>query len=128
MVVSCVPPTGDLACNPGMCSDWESNRRSFGSQASTQFTEPQQPRPIDSTLHLEERKRYQERKPARDMVRIVIYTLVLEVKSNLRSAMYLVNRTLVRPNSGQSPLSAASLSLGLLTETQYLEKKCPCVP
>ena len=26
------PPTGDLACNPGMCPDWESNRRPFGSQ------------------------------------------------------------------------------------------------
>ena len=23
---SCVPPTGDLACNPGMCRDWESNQ------------------------------------------------------------------------------------------------------
>ena len=21
-----VPPTGDLACNPGMCPDWESNQ------------------------------------------------------------------------------------------------------
>ena len=26
------PPTGDLACNPGMCPDWESNQRPFGSQ------------------------------------------------------------------------------------------------
>ena len=25
VVASCVPPTGDLACNPGMCPDWESN-------------------------------------------------------------------------------------------------------
>ena len=25
VVVSCVPPTGDLACNPGMRPDWESN-------------------------------------------------------------------------------------------------------
>ena len=25
-VASCVPLVGDLACNPGMCPDWESNR------------------------------------------------------------------------------------------------------
>ena len=27
------PPTGDLAHNPGMCPDWESNQRPFGSQS-----------------------------------------------------------------------------------------------
>ena len=37
---------GDLACNPGMCPDWESNWKPFGSQASTQSTEPHQPGPI----------------------------------------------------------------------------------
>ena len=26
VVASHVPPTGDLACKPGMCPDWESNR------------------------------------------------------------------------------------------------------
>ena len=32
-VVTChVVPTGDLACNPGMCPDWESNQRPFGLQ------------------------------------------------------------------------------------------------
>ena len=36
-------PTGDLACNPGMCPDWQLNQRPFGSQAGTQFTEPHQP-------------------------------------------------------------------------------------
>ena len=36
-------PTGDLAYNPGKCPDQETNRRPFGSQASTQFTEPHQP-------------------------------------------------------------------------------------
>ena len=36
-------PTGDLAHNPGMCSDWELNLRPFGSQASTQSTETCQP-------------------------------------------------------------------------------------
>ena len=25
VVASRMPPTGDLACNPGMCPDWESN-------------------------------------------------------------------------------------------------------
>ena len=32
LVASCVPRTGDLACNPGMCPDWESNWRPFGLQ------------------------------------------------------------------------------------------------
>ena len=41
-VVSHAPPTGDLACNPGMCPDWELNWRPFASQASTQPTEPHQ--------------------------------------------------------------------------------------
>ena len=43
VVVSCVPPTGDLACNPGMRPDWELNQQPFGSQAGAQFTEPRQP-------------------------------------------------------------------------------------
>ena len=34
------PPAGDLACNPGMCPDWESNQQTFSSQASAQSTEP----------------------------------------------------------------------------------------
>ena len=34
VVASHAPPTGDLPCNPGMCPDWESNQRPFGSQAS----------------------------------------------------------------------------------------------
>ena len=38
-----MPSTGDLARNPGMCPDWESNRRPFGLQASAQATEPHQP-------------------------------------------------------------------------------------
>ena len=29
VVASREPPTGDLACNPGLCPDWESNRRPF---------------------------------------------------------------------------------------------------
>ena len=41
--VSHAPPTWDLAHNPGMCPDWESNWWPFGSQAGTQSTEPHQP-------------------------------------------------------------------------------------
>ena len=43
MITSCVLPTGDLAHNPGICPDWESNWQPFGLQASTQYTEPHQP-------------------------------------------------------------------------------------
>ena len=43
VVTSHAPPTGDLAHNPGMCPDWESNRRPFSWQVSTQSTEPHQP-------------------------------------------------------------------------------------
>ena len=38
-------PTGDLARNPHMCPDQETNQRPFGSQAGTQSTEPHQPGP-----------------------------------------------------------------------------------
>ena len=30
VVASHVPPTGDLAYDPGMCPDWESNQQPFG--------------------------------------------------------------------------------------------------
>ena len=43
VVASHAPPTGDLACNPGLCPDWELNQRPFGSQAGAQSTEPHQP-------------------------------------------------------------------------------------
>ena len=43
VVISRVPPTGDLACNPGMCPDWESNLWLFSLQAGTQSTESHQP-------------------------------------------------------------------------------------
>ena len=36
-------PAGDLARNPGMCSDQESNQQAFGSQVNAQSTEPHQP-------------------------------------------------------------------------------------
>ena len=44
-VASHAPPTGDLARNPGLCPEWESNQRPFGLQASTQSTEQHQPGP-----------------------------------------------------------------------------------
>ena len=40
--LSCTPYR-DLACNPGMCPDWEWNQQPFGSQAGIQSTEPHQP-------------------------------------------------------------------------------------
>ena len=43
VVTSHMPPAGDLARNPGMCPDWESNWKPCGSQASAQSTEPHQP-------------------------------------------------------------------------------------
>ena len=43
VVASCVPPTGDLAFNPGMCPDWETNLQPFGLQVGTQITELHQP-------------------------------------------------------------------------------------
>ena len=43
MVASHAPPSGDLAHNPGMCPDWESNQRLIDLQAGAESTEPQQP-------------------------------------------------------------------------------------
>ena len=43
VVASHVPPNKGLAYNPGMCPDRELNQQPFGSQASTQPTEPHQP-------------------------------------------------------------------------------------
>ena len=42
-VASRTPPIGDLAHNPGMYPDWESNQQPFGSQVGAQSTEPHQP-------------------------------------------------------------------------------------
>ena len=39
MAASHTPPTRDLACNSGMCPDWESNQWHFSSQAGAQSTE-----------------------------------------------------------------------------------------
>ena len=42
-VASRMPLTGCLACNPGMCPDWELNQQPVGFQPGTQSTEPHQP-------------------------------------------------------------------------------------
>ena len=42
-VASLTPPAGDLARNPGICSDWELNQQPFGPQADTESTEPYHP-------------------------------------------------------------------------------------
>ena len=44
------PPTGDVAYNPGMCADWESNQPPFGLQTSIQSTEPHQPGVVQTFL------------------------------------------------------------------------------
>ena len=51
VVASCLLPTGDLAHNPGMCPDWEWNWGPFGSQDSTQSTEPHQPGQVTIIFH-----------------------------------------------------------------------------
>ena len=43
IVASHTPCIGDLACNPGMCPDWELNQPPFGLQAGIQSTELHQP-------------------------------------------------------------------------------------
>ena len=45
VVAPCTLPTGDLACNPGMCPAWELNQQPFGSQVHSQSTELHQPGP-----------------------------------------------------------------------------------
>ena len=42
LVVSCLPPAGNPAHNPGMCPEWESNWWLLGSQDSPKSTEPHQ--------------------------------------------------------------------------------------
>ena len=43
VVASHMARTGDLACNPGMCPDWESNQQPLALQAHAPFTELHQP-------------------------------------------------------------------------------------
>ena len=62
VVASHMRPTGDLAYNPDMCPDWESNLWPFGSQAGTQSTEPHQPG-LHSFFIRERRRRKWEKAP-----------------------------------------------------------------
>ena len=39
VVASHASPTGDLACNPGVCPDWELNQKPLGLQVGAQSTE-----------------------------------------------------------------------------------------
>ena len=52
LVASCTPPTGDLAQNPSMCPDRESNQLPFCSQADAQSTKPHQPRAYGILIHV----------------------------------------------------------------------------
>ena len=45
VVASRAPLTGDLACNPGVCPEWELNRQPVGSQTHAVSTELHQPGP-----------------------------------------------------------------------------------
>ena len=51
MVVSCAPPTGDLARNQGMCCDWELKWQPFSLQARAQSTDLHQPG-VDYLIYL----------------------------------------------------------------------------
>ena len=51
VVASRSPSIGDMAQNPGMCPDWESNQQPSGSQAGTQSIEPHQQRPLMSLFN-----------------------------------------------------------------------------
>ena len=59
VVASHTPPTGNLACNPGMCPDWELNWWPFGSKAGAQSTEPHQPGWINNILKIVMRSHHQ---------------------------------------------------------------------
>ena len=50
VVAPYVPPTGDLAHNPGMCPDWESNQQPFGLQSGAQPNEPHWPGQEDGAI------------------------------------------------------------------------------
>ena len=50
VVASCMPPTGDLIHNPGMCPDWESNLTPFAFQAYAQAAELHQPGNVQTFL------------------------------------------------------------------------------
>ena len=51
VVASQPPPTGDLAHNPGLCPDWESNWRPFGLQSDNPLSHTNQ----GNILHLKKK-------------------------------------------------------------------------
>ena len=55
MLASHAPPSGGLACNPGMCPDWELNLHPGVLQAGTQSTEPHQSGQYGAALLIQER-------------------------------------------------------------------------
>ena len=52
VIASHEPLTGDLACNPDKCLDWELNQQPTGLQVSTESTKPYQPGHITLVLNL----------------------------------------------------------------------------
>ena len=58
VLASHAPPTWNLTYNPGMCPDWESNRKPFGLQAGTQSMESHQPGLCYKTLRVKSFKRH----------------------------------------------------------------------
>ena len=56
LVSSRTPSSGNLAHNPGMCPDWESNWQHLGLQARTQSTEVHQPGLSSSCSHIVSQK------------------------------------------------------------------------
>ena len=51
-VASHMPPTGGLACNPGMCPHWELNQQTLSLWEDFQPTEPHQSQPHRVFLNL----------------------------------------------------------------------------
>ena len=85
MVASYAPPTGDLASNPGMCPDWESNQQPFVSQAGAQSTEPHQPGLFKLFLML----LCMSLKPQSNFMAVIFHFCDEETKSTIAKSSYL---------------------------------------
>ena len=77
------PPTGDLACNPSMCPDWESNWQLFGFQAHTQSTELYQPGLTEQSLNLWTLSKFSCKKVLRIFQNLNQLIFVIFRKSNI---------------------------------------------
>ena len=82
VAASRTPPPEDLACNPGMCHDWELNRRPFGSQSGVQSTEPH-PARAESCIFYHQRK-LEWRQPGQSVIYFYVYFFNLFFFSHLR--------------------------------------------